>query len=150
MLLIAALLVHPEIAAADEKLSFFPEISRLDYSDLNYRQLQEDIEFFYKSAAGGSSSPDDPAKKRPPLMFYSYKVSTDINIFSIASQAGLPYETIASLNGISSTAVNLFGKILLVPSQPGIYLSAQPETDLEFISRSLESRKDVRGGGNIC
>ncbi|MBI9105372.1 MAG: M23 family metallopeptidase [Spirochaetales bacterium] len=106
----------------------YPRIEALNYSDLNYRQLQEDIEFYYRAAGAG--------KELPPLLFYSYTTGNDENIFSLASQAGLPYETIASLNRISSSSVVLGGLTILIPSQAGIFIPAEPKTDLEFIALS--------------
>ncbi len=118
----------PQYSAAQSAGNLYPVIERLDFTDLNYRQLQEDIEFYYKAAGAG--------KELPPLLFYSYSVDSDINIFSISSQSGLTYETIATFNRISSTADNLENRTLLLPSQPGIFLPETPATDLEFIAMS--------------
>lgn len=114
--------------SAELSEELFPVISSLNYSDLNYRQLQEDIEFFYRAA--GSE------KELPPLIFYSYKSEEFSNIFSIAAASGLTYDTIASFNRISSSEEDLSGRRLLLPSQPGIYLPETPESDLEYIAMS--------------
>lgn len=122
------LLLFSQNLFSENNPAFIPEINRLDYSDLNFRQLTEDIEFFHKAFASG--------KNLPPLLFYSYKPEDDINIFSIASQTGLSYETIAGINRIGSSSENLSGRTLILPSQPGIFLPTNPKTDLEFISLS--------------
>ena len=117
----------PQFVTAQQQ-GLFPVIKQLDYSDLNYRQMQEDVEFFHRAAGSG--------KKLPPLMFYSYTVNDSSNIFSIAAGAGLTYDTIASLNRISSSNEVLTGKKLILPSQPGIFLPVKPENDLEYIALS--------------
>ncbi|MDC7226685.1 MAG: M23 family metallopeptidase [Spirochaetales bacterium] len=111
-----------------ESSSLYPEINRLDYSDLNYRQLQEDIEFYHKASGSG--------KTLPPLMFYSYRISDSTNIFSLAAEAGLTYDTISSLNRIGSSLEDLSGRVLLLPSQPGVFLPLNPNSDLEYIALS--------------
>ncbi|MDC7125903.1 MAG: M23 family metallopeptidase [Spirochaetales bacterium] len=132
------------IFAEKNKDSLFPVIEMLNYSDLNYRQLQEDIGFFYKA--------DSSNKELPPLMFYSYTCNEDLNIFSIASQAGVPYDTIASLNRINNASDNLNKKVLLLPSQTGLFLPVKPESDLEYIELSwrsslIENAKHIKING---
>ena len=111
--------------------ALFPEIGRLNYSDLNYRQLQEDIEFFHRAQGAG--------KELPPLQFYSFTPSGDGNIFSIAAAAGLTYDTVATFNRIASAGDNLEGRRLLLPSQPGIWLPGIPSSDLEYIAAGWRS-----------
>ena len=106
----------------------FPEISRLNYSDLNYRQLQEDIEFYHRASGAG--------KELPPIQFYLYKVETNINIFSIAAQAGLNYETIATFNRISSSESVLTGKTLFNSKPARNFIPENPQTDLEYLELS--------------
>ena len=127
-ILLMLLLLSSQPLSAAEEVSPFPVIEKLHYSDLNYRQLQEDIEFFHRAFRAG--------KQLPPLMFYEYEVTDDDNIFSIASRAGLSYDTIASLNRLNSSSGILRGRKLLLPSQPGIFIPEKPASDLEFISIS--------------
>lgn len=105
-----------------------PVITRLDYSDLNYRQLQQDIEYYYRADASG--------KKLPPLVLYTYHITDDENIFSIASKAGLPYETVATLNRIPSSSTGLKGRTILLPGRAGMFIPVKPESDLEYIALS--------------
>ena len=128
LLTVAVLFSGTAKAAAFNETGLYPEITRLDYSDLNYRQMQEDIEFYHRAAGSG--------RKLPPLLFYTYTINDNSNIFSIAAEAGLTYDTIASLNRISSSKSELGGKTLLLPSQPGIFLPVKPENDLEYIALS--------------
>lgn len=127
-IIIFLLLLFPaaEVFSAPDIL--FPRIEALNYSDLNYRQLQEDIEFYYRAAGSG--------KQLPPLLFYTYTVRVNENIFSLASQAGLPYDTVASLNRIASSSADMEGRTILIPSQAGLYIPHNPETDLEYIALS--------------
>ena len=115
-------------AAAESLLSLLPVIEKLDYTDLNYRQLQEDISFFYRASSA--------RKELPPMLLYIYRVESGENIFTLSSQAGLPYDTVASLNRIPSSSADLEGKTIILPSQAGIFLPAEPSSDIEFISLS--------------
>lgn len=118
----------------------YPKINTLNHSDIIFRQLQEDISFYYKAKNSG--------KELPPLLFYSYKSNENLNIFSIASRIGIPYDTIASLNRLDNANESLNGKTLIIPSQAGIFFSKKPKTDIEFIAHSwrttsLKSAKKV-------
>ena len=132
LLLLTLLTVQVSIGA--EKISAqqgglpYPVIKSLNFPDLNYRQLQEDIGFYYRAESAGRSL--------PPLIVYSYTAGEGENIFSLAADAGLPYDTIAGLNRISSAAEDLGGMTLLLPGRAGIFIPEEPETDLEFIALS--------------
>ena len=120
----AAVNIYAE--AAGGKTLPFPQIERLNYSDLNYRQLQEDIGFYYQANAAG--------RELPPLLIYSCRVRDGENIFTLAGAAGLPYDTIASINRIGSSNDDLGGRTILLPSRAGIFIPASPKTDLETIA----------------
>lgn len=131
MILIFIIAIQP--VSSKNREGLFPEIKSLNYTDLNYRQLQEDIEFFYRAQVSG--------RTLPPLIFYSYTVNQEMNIFSASSQAGLPYEAIATFNHISNATDNLAGRRLIIPSQAGIFLPKKPASDLEFIALSWRSSR---------
>jgi len=131
--LLLFLVITSPLWSSQESL-MFPRIESLNYSDLNYRQLQEDIKFYYRAEGAG--------KELPPLLFYSYKVTNGENIFSLASQAGLPYETVASLNRIPSSSTSLDGITVLLPSHAGVFFPTTPETDLEYIALSWRLKEN--------
>ena len=122
------ILLPPAAVSAEVPADLYPVIRSMAYGDLNYRQLQEDVEFFYRSAGAGN--------ELPPLMFYIYSAGQNDNIFTVAASAGLPYEAIVTLNRLSNADTELSGRRLLIPSQPGLFIPEQPQTELEFIESS--------------
>ncbi len=102
----------------------YPQIQKLQVSDLLFRQLEQDIATSYKILAAGEV---------PVLRVYSYLATDTDDLLSIASRCSIPYETIATLNRISSSDAKLSGKTLLLPSCPGLFLPEVSSTPLEYI-----------------
>ncbi|MBN2656478.1 MAG: M23 family metallopeptidase [Spirochaetales bacterium] len=105
--------------------ALYPEIGRFHKSDIYYAQLQYEIGEYYKRHQAGSPS--------IPLNFYTYEVKEKDSVFSISSILNLSYDTIVSLNGLEHPDALEPGEILLIPNSPGVYISQEPETDLEEI-----------------
>jgi murein DD-endopeptidase MepM/ murein hydrolase activator NlpD len=106
----------------------YPRIGRLDRSDPLFLQHQYDIQEFYRRSASGSAL--------PPLLIYRYDLSPPDTLFAIAARFSLPYSAIASLNRLTSPSLDGRSSIL-VPGHPGIFLPAEPRTDLETIMHDL-------------
>lgn len=112
------LLLAPAVFSAE-----YPELVRLDTGDLAFLQLQEDIRRFNLAQARGESG--------PPLVVYSYRTRTGDDLFSLASRLNLPYETLATLNGISRPEALRHGLDILVPNLPGLFVPERSSTDLD-------------------
>lgn len=118
----------------------YPKISRLQRSDLMFRQLVEDINLFYRRQK--SEGP------LPPLAFFRYRVHEGDSIFTIAARFNLPYDAIASLNGLVHPEDCRTGKQLIIPNRPGIFIPRRPENAMEQLisgnnARSKEQQQPV-------
>jgi len=117
------------LAGSSWAQSPYPAIRSLRSEDLIYDQLVDSIERFHRSEKGNESPPE--------LSFYSYTASDDIDIFSLAAAFSLPYDTIATLNRLPNADSIARGATVLIPSQPGIFVSQSPGNDLEYLVKSL-------------
>jgi murein DD-endopeptidase MepM/ murein hydrolase activator NlpD len=108
----------------------YPVIERLQRSDLLFRQVIADINLFYRRQH--SEGP------LPPLAFYGYRVGEEESIFAIAARFNLPYDTLASLNGLANPDECTPGSLLIVPNRPGVFVPLRPDNALErLISGNL-------------
>lgn len=94
----------------------FPEIKSLGPQDVLFRQLQDQISLYYQLTS----------QNQPPtdLLFFHYKVKTGDTVFSLGARFNLPYDTLTSLNNLDRAQDLGTGRLILVPSQPGIFASA--------------------------
>ena len=123
-------------AAAD-----YPEIRRLAPSDPLFRQLQTDLQRYFQAASrprepGGESPP------LPPLRILSVRAPEGMDLFALAARLNLPYDALASLNGLSGPGALAAGTLVLVPSIPGLYVPLEPASTFEeiLVSVSVNSR----------
>ena len=107
---------------------YYPRIQKLQVSDLLFVQLEQDIAASYKALAAGEV---------PVLKVYSYIATETDDLLSIASRCSIPYETIATLNRLSSADAKLSGRKLLLPSCPGLFL---PEISITPLEHIMEAR----------
>lgn len=105
----------------------YPEIEKLHYADPTFKQFMQDVEFSYQKLA---------RSENPEVCIYSYKTAKTDSLMRIAARCNLPYETIACINGISSINADISGMELLLPTAPGLFVKATPETGFELIVAS--------------
>jgi len=114
----------------------YPLLASLGPDDLIFQQQQEQLAASYAALERGLEPPE--------LLFYSYSIRTApsrdgasakgaVDLYSLAARLNLPYETIATLNGLDRIREFLPGERLLVPSAPGLFLPEEPSSDLEFL-----------------
>ena len=94
-------------------------------TDLLYRQLHDDIETFYRDAAQGQGM--------MPLQIYSHSPDQEMSIFSLASSANLPYETIITLNRLQTRKVIHPEEQVLLSNMPGLFIPLAPQNELELL-----------------
>lgn len=120
----------------------YPEIRGLSNNDAVFKQLSEDIESYYRLSAslnagvassGSAIGANSGVKKLPEVMFYSYTIVKETDLFSLAARFSLPYETLATLNRLDGLAPVPKGFSLIIPSQPGLFIPLIPESDLESL-----------------
>jgi hypothetical protein len=117
-----------------------PVIQRLDFRETVFRQYLSDVEtarrFLFSSR---QKSPEELASL---LTIYSYIPGKNEELLGIAARCSIPYGTLASINRFSHSEDMTEGRVLLLPSMPGIFIPEIPETDLE---RLLFSSRDSGG-----
>jgi len=104
---------------------FYPRIPRLSSLDPVFAQFSDDVRLARRALASGTSA------EHLPLAIYSYKATAEDSLLSIAARCAIPYDAIATLNRLSSTQQSLEGKIILLPTVPGLYLPDTPHSALE-------------------
>lgn len=104
--------------------SSYPEIRDLTAAkDGLFAQQQQLVDLAYQALAA-SKSPGD-------LTLFQYQVKPDDTLFSLASRFNVPYETLATLNGLSSAEGPKPGRKILVPSQPGVFVALDHPKELD-------------------
>jgi len=116
----------------------YPEITELSAArDPLFRQQQELVDLAYQALAAGDTPSD--------LALFRYRARTDDSIFSLASRFNLPYETLATLNGLTGAGSVNPGLWLLIPSQPGLFLALDHPTELDRLMGAWRSAGTVPG-----
>lgn len=104
----------------------FPVISKLNTTDIIFKQMQEAINYNEKIIS--SDSKDE-------LIFeiYEYKPEKYDDLLSIHAATGIPYDTIATLNSISYSKEKIQNRTLLLPTVKGIFIADSPENNFEIL-----------------
>ena len=111
----------------------YPEIKQLKDNDYIFKQLASDITASYTiNASGGENL---------PLLIYNYKPSEGETLFMIASRLNLPYESISTLNRISSISEFSGRERIKIPNQPVLFIPVKPISDIELL---LSARDTVK------
>lgn len=101
-------------------LPAYPRIAAIRHDDPIYRQQQNGVEEFYRNGGDGSA-----------LVVYRYRLERESSLISLAARFGLPYSALASLNRLD--AADPLPEEILVPSMPGLFIAAEPESDTEQV-----------------
>lgn len=128
----AAFLAIPSPAQAQ-----YPALGSLGPDDAIYRQQQEQLQASYAAVASGGAG--------PALVIYSWQAKSGVDLFSLAARLNLPYDSLASLNGMDRARAIVPGERVLVPSAPGIFVPERGSSDLDY----LLSWRDRAGGESI-
>jgi len=128
----------------------FPVIARMIPSDNGFRQFINDVENNRRRLIARRNSPEESAEN---LTIYQYTTRQNDDLFSVAARCNIPYAALASLNRLSSPVSLEEGKLILLPSYPGVYIPQMPESDLEKLigasrlgeQESVELRITVAG-----
>lgn len=120
-----------------------PEIKELTTKDENFKLLtkliEENDKTYYraqrtkrlKKVTQESSIPSGIGNNE--MQFFCYRCKNDDTLLSVASATCLPYDTIATLNNISSMSTSLAGRVLILGVQKGVYINLSPKTNLEVL-----------------
>jgi hypothetical protein len=117
----------------------FPVISRLDTRDYAFRQYISDVETARRLVFSSRQTRTEDIASY--LTIYTYIPGDGDDLMSVAARCNIPYATLASLNRISHMGEMTIGKILLLPSVPGLFITEEPNTELERLL--VSSREDI-------
>jgi murein DD-endopeptidase MepM/ murein hydrolase activator NlpD len=110
----------------------YPEIHDLSpFKDPLFQQQQELVDLSYQAFAGGTDPGD--------LTLFQYRIKAEDSMFTLASLFNVPYETLATLNGLKNAASLKAGQILLVPTQAGLFLSTDHPSELDRLMDAARS-----------
>lgn len=102
----------------------YPEIQSLTTAkDPLFQQQQELVDGAYQALAR-KEAPGD-------LALFRYRVRDEDSLFSLASRFNLPYETLATLNGLGTASMLRTGMRILIPTQPGLFLALDHPSELD-------------------
>jgi len=107
----------------------YPVLRQLNPNDMGFRQFMNDVEGNRRrvSSVLGLSAEETTQH----LTIYQYTVRSEDDIFFLAARLNIPYSALASLNRLNNPTALETGKIILLPSCPGIFIPLNVETDLE-------------------
>lgn len=102
-------------------LSKYPEIKELTLKDELYKEFSRIVEQNYRLIKN---------LKKPELIFFKYTVNNKKqSLLELAARFNIPYDTIATLNGIEFSTEDIFGETLLIPTAPGIFISKEDKDE---------------------
>lgn len=120
----------------------YPRIQKLTSRDVLFAQLQDDLQAYFQAQ---SRLPGKEEVEYPPLQLFSFELSPGMDLFSLSARLNLPYECLATLNGLDNPAAIRPGQVMLIPNQPGIFVWLAPASTFQEIVASIS--KNAREGG---
>ena len=129
---------------AAQTLSTLPIIPRLDSRDTMFRQYQQDVEAARRALYSSRGNLEERAKELAALVtIFSYVPGEGEELIGIAARCNIPYGTLASLNRFSHGEDMMPGRVLLLPSVPGLFIPEKPATDLEMLLASVRQDSGI-------
>ncbi len=119
-ILLVLLFTASRVAASD-----YPRIQVLSSDDPLFVQHQAELEDYYRIARAREPG------VLPPISFFEYKLRKGEDLFSLNARIGLPYDTLATLNGAASKLLFDERKLVLVANQAGLFVNDPPRSALE-------------------
>ena len=106
---------------------FLPVIKELSRYDVVFQQLTQTSSYNDIQYAAGKECIED---------FYLYTCRANETLFSLHSATGIPYDTLATLNGISGTDERLSGRKIIIPAEKGVFVPVKPVNAVEVLLRA--------------
>jgi len=111
----------------------YPVIGKLSQRDIVFRQVQDSIAQGYRAEQSMVQFPD--------LFICRWTTAGGEDLFSVAARLSLPYESLATLNGIKRPRAFIAGEVLLIPSIAGVFVPDSPRNDIDILlSARLEEQ----------
>ena len=127
-------MMAPALAPAAD----YPLIRVLSADDSLFVQHQAALEDYYRAAKAREP------EAVPPLSIFEYQKRPDEDLFSISARLGLPYDTLATLNGAGGTSAFNARSRLLLASQPGLFVNDPPRSSLEDMVLSTRTAEGLQ------
>jgi murein DD-endopeptidase MepM/ murein hydrolase activator NlpD len=133
----------------------YPLIRRLSSEDVLFQQLQADLSAYFRAVNRGS--PALPGYRAPPagwtpgsgdippLRLFLLRRPADMDLFSLAARLNLPYDTLATLNGLAGPAALAGREELLACNLPGLFVPERPGSSFEEILVSVSANSRPEG-----
>ena len=118
--LLLILLVSVRAGAAD-----YPSIRVLSSDDPLFVQHQSELEDYYRIARAREPG------VLPPVSIFEYRLRKNEDLFSLNARLGLPYDTLATLNGDTSKQTFDARRLVLIANQAGLFVNDPPRSALE-------------------
>ena len=128
--MVLVLLLVCSIAPCD-----YPRIGKLSSQDVLFKQLQGDLQAYFQ--AESRLPPGKDPMEFPPLRLFSYEPGEQMDLLAFSARLNLPYDCIATLNGLDNPADIRSLKIVLIPNQPGIFVWESPASSFQEIVASV-------------
>jgi murein DD-endopeptidase MepM/ murein hydrolase activator NlpD len=110
----------------------FPVIARLDpQRDDGFKQFIADVQRNRARIHNRNRTRETADSFANSLTVYRYTPLQGEDILSLASRCNIPYSALASLNRINHPSMFEAGRPMLLPTVPGIFVPAEPDSDLE-------------------
>jgi len=126
---------------ASAALCDYPRIGQLNSRDVLFKQLQSDLQAYFQ--AESRLRPNAQAAKDmdefPRLRLFSYRPKDTMDLFSLSARLNLPYDCIATLNGLDNPKAIQSVEMVLIPNQPGIFVWEVPASTFQEIVASVSN-----------
>jgi len=149
LFLAAVLSVLPPALMAAETASPLPTVKRLDSRDTMFKQYLLDVENSRRALFTRQQNPPDREMAEAlaaSMTIYGYIPLDTEDLLGIAARCNVPYGTLATLNRLSHGEDLAAGKLLLLPSVPGIFIPEKPLSDLEKLIFASRAETDPETG----
>lgn len=120
-----------------------PEIKKLSSTDVIFKQFERTVMYNEKKSFDSLNS------DKIEMEFYLYVPKKSEDLFSVSAASSIPYDTIATLNSISSISEKIDGKKIILPVVKGIFVSEKPSSFVENLIYS-EVKGFVANSFNLC
>ncbi len=113
------------VMAARAGAADYPQIRVLSSDDPLFVQHQSELEDYYRAARAREPG------ALPPLSIFEYRTRAGEDLFSVNARLGLPYDTLATLNGVTSKEAFDSPRQILIANQAGLFVNNPPRSALE-------------------
>lgn len=104
-----------------------PQIAEFSRRDVVFSQFCRTVAYNDIQHAAGRECLDE---------FYAYRCRAGDSLLSLHAATGIPYDTLATLNRISSPDENLTARTIVIPVVKGIFVPLVPESAVETLLRA--------------